>query len=232
MKNTITAFALITGLSLSGQTKKEGIIEYEQVIDLHASLSKDQEAYKAFIPKTSASTVQVFFKDNAYKVEYLPLETKSKDGSSKVSVQFTSGGGDRLVDKDKKIVYSYHKSGDKNYYTEEPIKKETVVIDKKTTKKILNYACYKATITASDNESYEIWFTSDPGVQANPMFDGVTEGLVLEIRNKKINLLAKKIEFKKTEGKKYTVPLSFKKISAEQAEDLDAEQVESSRQGH
>ena len=230
MKNVIlkvaqvfAAIVCLAGNVLAQNTKQtEGVISYELKINLHANLTKEQQAYKAMIPEFSNQSVKLYFKNGNYRIEEIEQEQSQSGG---VSIVMSSGGSQaKIVRNDRNYVYTLYKKGEKTYYTVEKIVKPTITIDKKSVKKILNYECYKV-LYKSAGETYEIWVTDALKLTASPM-DGLNfGGTVLEINSKNLTYKAKKIEFVSQKDNLFDVSSEDKKITKEQAEDLQEQNI-------
>ena len=162
------------------------------------------------------------FKNGNYRIEEIEQEQSQSGG---VSIVMSSGGSQaKIVRNDRNYVYTLYKKGEKTYYTVEKIVKPTITIDKKSVKKILNYECYKV-LYKSAGETYEIWVTDALKLTASPM-DGLNfGGTVLEINSKNLTYKAKKIEFVSQKDNLFDVSSEDKKITKEQAEDLQEQNI-------
>lgn len=215
----LIAFLLLQNVGLTAQNKNEGNISYEMILNVHANLTKDQMIYKSMIPEKVKSKVNILFKDNIYKIEIITPEKTDEN----VFISLSSYNSNQLVNNNKQIYYTLYKKEKHTYYTENKTKSVTCIVDKKSIKKILGYNCYKVTYKSSDNETYEFWVTNDLKISCNPIEACNVAGAVLEVKSKKINYTATKVELKAQNIDKFEIPSSYIKISNEQAEDLEEE---------
>lgn len=219
----ILAVILFFTASVKAQNKTEGIISYEMIMNVYESLTKEQMIYKSMIPETVKTNIALFFKGGNYRMEMQQPKNNEDDG---VVISIPMENSNQIVLNDKQLVYTLYKKGATTYYTENKIKTETFVIDKKSVKKLMGYNCYKVIYKSSTKESYELWVTNDLKISCNPMVAGVVAGAVLEINSKKVKYKATKIDLKPQDSKKFEIPTTYKKITNEQAEDLQEELTE------
>lgn len=203
------------------QDKSQGVISYDFTINLHANLSKEQQAYKAMIPEKTTQSVKLNFKNGNYRVEESEAEDKE---SGNISITISSNNDIKIVNKEKNYVSAIYKKGDKIYYTVNKVIQPKFTIDKESTKKILGYDCYKVVYTKGE-DTYEIWVTTDLKLTADPLHAFDFGGTVLEINSKKINIKATKIDFKKQDDALFEIDKNAKKITNEQAEDLQEQSI-------
>lgn len=219
----ILAVILFFTATVKAQNKTEGIISYEMIMNVYESLTKEQMIYKSMIPETVKTNITLFFKGGNYRMEMQQPKNNEDDG---VVISIPMENSNQIVLNDKQLVYTLYKKDATTYYTENKIKTETFVIDEKSVRKLMGYNCYKVIYKSSTKESYELWVTNDLKISCNPMVAGVVAGAVLEINSKKVKYKATKIDLKPQDSKKFEIPTTYKKITNEQAEDLQEELTE------
>lgn len=220
----ILTSALLAFFSASGQNKPEGVIYYEMKVNVHANLSKDQLIYKAMIPEFAKSKIAIYLKNDFFRVKN--LGEIAEKGDSKVSINMQSSGSDDvLCDNKQQVYYSFLSSGKQIYYTENKYN-STKAEFSKTSKKILGYNCFKVIQKGDKGETMELWITQELNTSANPSEPSSLKGVVLEITSPKVSWKATKIELKPQDQKLFEMPAGAKKITEEQAEDLNEEAID------
>jgi GLPGLI family protein len=232
MKKRIAFAVMSLPLILLAQNKKEGVITYEEIVNIHASLAPDQQAYKAMLPETTTSTIRISFRDMLSRVE--SATDASETGKGNITFSMSGASTHFIVDRTKKITQNLYVFNNKNYYTETALRDTLIKPEAGQSKAILGYACKMAIFKQKDGhtaDSYEVWYTEQLGIQCCPIDGFPVKGAVLEIKAKKISFLARKIEIKPTDTSIYVIPAGSKKITREQAEDLQAEEADKQQQG-
>ncbi len=205
------------------QTIKQGVLIYEQKINVHANLSEEQQAMKAFIPEFVSTDIQLTFKDDLGRLKEIKNENQG-------GVMISTSSADMLLDKKKDLSYSFAEFGNEKFYTEAKFNQKTDAITLSSeTKNIGGFKC-KAAQLKTDEESYTIWYCSDLPKYYSPMGLLAVEGLVLEIAGESINYLFKNLEKIKVDESVLKMPEGFVKVTEEQLSDLTEEYMEELQQ--
>ena len=209
-----------TSFSISAQTVSEGIIIYEQKINVHASLTGSQKAMKAFIPEFISSKIQLHFKDGLARLQEVKEEQKG-------GVQISTSASDLLMDVENMKNNSFTILGDEKFYTENGFnpKKEKIELLSET-KEIAGYKCKSAKMKSENDEYYILWYCPDLPKYFSPMGLLALEGTILEIDGDKITYTFLQLEEIAVDEKLLTKPEGYTKVTEDQLSDLTEEFME------
>lgn len=219
----ISIFSVFTTVQVKAQDKTQGKIQYQQKINVHASLPKEYEAMKAMIPEFSESDIVVTLKNKKSKIK--AMENASSSGDVMVSMSMGSSAVE-YTDFDKNMFYKTLSVDGENYHTEMPIQKANVKV-LEGSKKICGYTCKMASFV-SEKEKYIIYYTTEIEGSLSPMPGVFVDGVILKIENKTISYLAQKVTFEKIDDKAVSKASDSEKISNVQFMDLEEELMEES----
>jgi GLPGLI family protein len=204
----------------------EGIILFEEKVNVHRSLPPEAEDMKAMIPEFRIHQSELLF--NATESLYRNIEEEEEEEDDP-----GEGGMVMKIQRPEVIFYRDFAAKRKTDFREF-MGKNYLIVDtlaggnwKVTaeTKKVLDYDCMKATTTDTVRKrEITAWFTADLALSAGPQAFGQLPGTILEIdiNNGEIVLAAKKVEFKKlkkgdiaapTKGEKTTEAEFQKKVA-------------------
>ena len=203
-------------VSFASAQKDEGIIQFEEKVNMHRSLPPDAADMKAMIPEFRTQKNELLF--NATESLYRNVEEEEED-------EEIGGGGVQIrMQRPESIYYRNFAAGrktdfqqffGKNYLVEDTLAKGNWKVAAET-KEILGYTCLKAT-TSDTSRKREIvaWFTDALPLQTGPAQFGQLPGTILEIdiNNGEIVMSAKKVEFKKLKKGEIEAPKKGDKIS-------------------
>jgi GLPGLI family protein len=217
--------------------KNEGVISYEEKMNLHKRLPAGNEQMKAMIPEFRNSPMALYFKDSESIYKAPPKDEDDDD-----EAQPNSNGMVMKFNRPDNQYYKNYQTRQKvnlmDYFQQKYLITDSLVnmtwkIVPTETKKILGYTCMKATATSQDSKPLVAWFTDAFAVQASPASYNGLPGAVLEVdvNDGDIITVATKIEMrplKKDEnvsapkGGKKTSPEEFKKIVDEKTKEMKA----------
>ena len=225
LKIILFAVILVLPLNAFGQSGK---VMYKQIIDVHANLPSDQQAFKALVPKTMESQKVFHFADGKgllLKAEP-EEEAKSTSGGTK-TINFSISEDRFLIDYKAMKSYQLADIMDGQYYVEYPLKQPETLSITGETKELLGYACKKAVITNKEtSEEQIVWFTNELDFQATPLGQIYIDGAILELITQNITYTARKIFPETDTSIPEDVPEDYRKINPEQYRDLKDEQVD------
>lgn len=194
----------------------EGIIIFEEKVNVHRSLPPDAEDMKAMIPEFRVHQSELLF--NATESLYRNVEEEEDDDDA-------GGGGVVMkIQRPEVILYrnfATHRKADfrefmgKNYLIEDTIASGNWKLTGQT-KQVLGYNCMSATTTDTlRKREITAWFTDALALSAGPQHFGQLPGLILEvdINNGEIVISAKKVEFKKLKKGEIEAPKKGEKIT-------------------
>lgn len=209
--------ALFLPIFASAQNN-EGIIIFEEKVNVHRSLPPDAEDMKAMIPEFRIHQSELLF--NATESLYRNIEEEDDDDAD-------SGGGGGIVMKIQrpeatfyrnfttKRKVDYREFMGKNYLIEDTLAGGNWKMSGQS-KQVLGYNCMSATMTDTTRKrEITAWFTDAMGLSTGPQTFGQLPGMVLEvdINNGEIVISAKKVEFKKLKKGELEAPKKGEKIT-------------------
>ena len=217
-------FALVIFQWATAQVK-EGKIVFEEKIDVHRRIPKENEQMRAMLPQFRTNKYELLFADNKSLYQKQEEETDlSEQPQGGMVMRF--GGADNIYFKDFTLQKSIEKRDlmEKEFIVEDSIRNITWKLVDGETKTILNHVCKKATGKSERGLDLVAWYTEDILLSSGPaQFSGLP-GLILAldiaegeivITAQEINDSVKKTDIKApTKGKKVT-PAEFAKIRKE-----------------
>jgi GLPGLI family protein len=223
----IIALVLASGLvQWASAQVKEGKITYQETIDVHRRIPKENEQMKAMLPQFRTNKFELFFADNKslYKAaEEEPDLSEQPQGGGGMVMRF--GGASNIFYKDFTTQLGVEKRDlmEKEFIVEDSIRNISWKLTEGETKTILNHVCKKATGKTERGSDVTAWYAEDITISAGPGQFGGLPGLILgiDVNAGEIVLTAmeigsiKKADIKApTKGKKVT-PAEFTKIRKE-----------------
>ena len=226
--NTLFLFStLFLPIVLTAQNN-EGIIQYEEKVNVHRSLPPDAEDMKAMIPEFRTHQSELLF--NATESLYRNIEEEEDEPP-------TEGGGVVMrIQRPEATFYrnfvthrkvDYREFFGKNYLIEDTLAGGNWKMTGET-KQVLGYNCMKATTTDTVRKrEITAWFTDAITLSSGPLQFGQLPGLILEvdINNGEIVVSAKKTEFKKLKKGELEAPKKGEKITEAEFQKLMAERL-------
>ena len=219
--------ALFLPLFLSAQNN-EGIIRFEEKVNMHRTLPPDAEDMKAMIPEFRTHPNELLF--NATESLYRNAEEEEEEEP----VQ--SGGAVIRLQRPETIVYRNFSTGrkaefreffGKNYLIEDTLARPNWKVTGET-KQVLGYNCTKATTTDTlRKREITAWFTDALALTSGPSNYGQLPGMILEldINNGEIMVSAKKVEFKKLKKGEIEAPTKGEKVTDAEFQKLMADRL-------
>ncbi len=204
-----------TGLAIA--QKNEGIIHFEEKINMHRNLPPEAADMKAMIPEFRTNQNELLFKENESLYRNVEEEEDEDQG----------GDGQRVMIKmQRPETVNY-----RNFETKRKVdfrefmRKEYLIEDSLTArnwkvvgevKNILGYDCMSA-VTSDTARKKEIkaWFSTALPLQTGPAGYGQLPGTILEIdvNDGELVISAKKIDFKKLKKNDLVAPKKGEKIT-------------------
>ncbi len=217
-------FTLITaGLLASAATaqQKEGLIVYEQKMDMHRRIPKENEEMRNMIPRFRTSKFELLFADN--QSFFRPVEDEAD-----LAEQGNTGGGMliRMTGPADNLYYRNFNTqkmvekrnlAETDYIIEDSIRNIAWKLQDDETKTILGHTCKKATGKTQRGTDVIAWYAEDIDLSSGPADFGGLPGLILglDINAAEIVMTATEIkkEVKKTEVK---APSKGKKVTRDE----------------
>lgn len=218
MKEILVLFAL--AVAYFGADKiEEGVIQYEQKVNLHRRLPNPE--MKNMIPEFQTSKKQLLF--NATKAFYKNVEDEEED------LQASNGGGMVMrFSRPQSEIYREFSTArkveqrefmGKKYVIEGEIKQLPWKVSGEM-EQVAGYNCMKATLQDSmmqQPRTVVAWFTPDIPVSAGPESFGSLPGMILkvDINDGEVVYTAVKIDAKALKANEIEAPDKGKKITEE-----------------
>lgn len=224
------SFLLLISLTSSisfAMYQKQGIVYYDQVIDIHANLRKDQQMLKSVIPQFRTSKKELHFSGNLAKI------MDGKKAKTIQGIQFMNPNGKSitLLNYDAKESIVLTEIANRKYQVKKEIQQNDNIEYTDETKEILGYQCKKTilkrvTINGDGDENeqiFTIWYTKDKGLKGGPTSNINVPGLILNMKSKSLEYKATAVEFISIDQSSFDVPAGYKKVSSQQLSDLQEE---------
>ena len=200
---------------LQAQTK-EGIITYEQKIDMYRRIPAENTQLRSMMPQFRTAKFELQFADSQtlFKaVEEEPDLTEQNNGG--VVMRF--GGADNEFYKNfsKKMAVDKKDLMEDSYLVEDSIHCLTWKLEDGETKTILGYTCKKATTKTERGTDVIGWYSEEIPLASGPdQFNGLP-GMILGIDANKSEITFTAINInKKVDVKKIKAPTTGKKITS------------------
>lgn len=224
--------AAIVSTSADAQGKTEqGVINYEQTINIHASIPPEQAALKAVLPKEQKIQIVATFSGDTYRLEALQPEV-SESGS-----RFRPGFGDEItiVELDSETQTRIGELVDVKFASRSDLPPLDGLVPSEGKQEILGYDAKRLSGTINLNgreRPVEIWYSDEIPAGISPLpFKGLP-GAVLDLKIGKSSqrFSATSIEMVEVDDTLFDVPEGHREITNEQFQDLQAEAIDALRQ--
>lgn len=227
--NILFLFAILFLPIAALAQNNEGVIQFEEKVNVHRNLPPDAEDMKAMIPEFRTHPNELLF--NANESLYRNVEEEEEDDAGE------PGGGPMIrMQRPETTIYRNFSAGrkaeareffGKNYLIEDTLTQPNWKVAAET-KQVLGYNCLKATL-ADTVRKREItaWFTDALPLPSGPAQFGQLPGMILEldINNGEIVIAAKKVEFKKLKKGDIEAPKKGEKITDAAFQKMVAERM-------
>ncbi len=197
--------------------QNEGLIQFEEKVNVHRNLPPEAADMKAMIPEFRTHPSELLFNDHESLYRNVEEEEEDEDAGGGQGVMIKMQRPEATYYRDfnsKKKVDSREFMG-KTYLIEDSISSRNWKITG-ASKKVLGYDCLSAVTTdTSRKQEITAWFTDVLPLATGPASFGQLPGTILEvdINNGEIVLSAKKVEFKKWKKNDLVAPKKGEKIS-------------------
>jgi hypothetical protein len=209
----ITALAILFATSITF-AQKQGTIVYENTMNIHKSLSPDQQALKAMIPETTTQNFQFIFNE-----KYGCFKNAPSDMPKGMMIKMGSGDSKTWFNFGEDVYRQYIDLDEELFHTEFPMVASKAKPTGKS-KTILDYTCeeYK-----SEDGKFSFWVARDFPKKVSPMPGIFFKGAVLAIDNDIMSYMA--ISISKDIDEKELKPVESQEITQEQFQDLQEEKM-------
>lgn len=227
MKAILVLFAL--AITYSGMDAlKEGVITYEQKINLHRRMSNPE--MKNIVPEFQTVQTQLFFNETESLSK--PLEEEDEE------VESSGGGMVMRFRRPSAIIYRNFSTNQKleqmefmgKNYLLEGINKQMPWKVTGDMEKVAGYDCMKATLKDSlgmQPRNIVAWFTSDIPMTAGPDRFGALPGMILKIdvNDGEVTYLATKIDARPLKKGEIEAPTKGKKMTEDEFRKMMEEEI-------
>jgi GLPGLI family protein len=214
--NVLFLFATLFLPIIALAQNNEGIMQFEEKVNVHRSLPPDAEDMKAMIPEFRTHQSELLF--NATESLYRNIEEEDDDTEA-------SGSGVTMkIQRPETIFYrnfttkrkvDFREFMAKNYLIEDTLAGGNWKLTGQT-KQVLGYNCMSATTTDTVRKrEITAWFTDALTLASGPAQFSQLPGMILEvdINNGEILISAKKVAFKKLKKGELEAPKKGEKIT-------------------
>jgi len=229
-KISILTPLLILFLNPIAWSQSQGVVYYDEIINIHANLSADQQAFKSVIPEFQTQKKELYFNGKLTK-----LKNGEKAGSTGgVQIFIGNSASETIFDYEKTETIQLAEIQGKKFLV-----RESMITDKNVeyidgTKEILGYICKKAllqgtTINGNGEEThftYTVWYTDTDGLKGSPIPTINVPGLVLSMESDLFEFKATAMKLQPVASSIFEIPENYKEISSGQLADLREEVIE------
>ncbi len=227
MKQVLFALFAFLAFAAFGQ-QSEGVISFDQKVNMHRNLPPDAADMKAMIPEFRVTKSELLFSATESLYHDLPEEEEdepAQGGPMVIRMQRPEAIFYRNYDAGRKT--DYREFFGKNYLIEDTLGAPGWKITGQT-KSILGYNCMQATMQDTVRKrQITAWFADALPLPAGPAGFGQLPGTILEldINNGEMVFTATKVEFRKLKKKEIEVPKKGEKLSDADFQKMVAEQM-------
>jgi GLPGLI family protein len=205
----------------------EGVVIFEQKMNMHRRLGPESEQMKAHIPEYQTSKMQLLFSS---------AESLYKELEEMEDFQHESEGMRIQIRRPSAEIYHNFQEG-KWVIQQEFLGKQFLIESEKKqpewkmtgeSKEILGYPSFKATLQDTANKrDIAAWFTTALPIPAGPESYGQLPGLILEVdvNDGEIRFTAQEVQLKKLEAGEIQPPKRGKKVTREEYDKMVEEKM-------
>jgi len=213
-------------MQLASAQVKEGKIVFEETVDMHRRIPKENEQMKAMVPQFRTNKFELSFADNKSLYKAAEEEPDLADQQQGGGIVMKFAGNDNITYKDLTTQTSIEKRNlmEKEFIVEDSIRNLNWKLVDGETKTIAGHSCKKATGKSPMGSDIVAWYAEDILLSSGPAQFGGLPGLILamDVNNSEFVYTAttiskdvKKADIKApTKGKKVS-PEEFTKIRKE-----------------
>lgn len=216
-----------TGFALA--QKNEGIILFEEKINVHRNLPPEAAEMKAMIPEFRTHQNELIFKDNESLYRNVEEEEDEDQGGGEQGVVIKMQRPEAVYYRnfETKRKVDFREFMRKEYLIEDSLAARNWKITGET-KRVLGYDCLSA-VTSDTARKQEItaWFATALPLPAGPAAYNQLPGTILEvdINSGEIVISAKKIDFKKVKKNDIAAPKKGEKTTDAEYQKMVAERM-------
>lgn len=223
----LTAVCAAFAVTLLAQN--EGVIVFEEKIDLHRRLPEDRPELKEMMPNFRSSFFELHYTEDASKYiarEAEEEEVVSSHGQARVHMRMTppkrevfkSLANNQMVDEREFMTKMFLIKGNTSPY-------QWKIADGQ--KQILNYVCMKATYQDSVSQ-YTAWFTPQIPISNGPAEFGGLPGMVMqvEINDGERVITATEVITREVDKELLKEPTKGKEVTQEEFREIMREKME------
>lgn len=208
-----------------------GKILYEKRIDVHRTISKEQEPYKAMIKQFRSVDYELLFSNNrsVFKIpdNDAPPETANVGGVTMQSIGFGEGDNCIYIDYNSKIIVEQKELGNRYLIKDSADNYRWKLSD--SVEIILGYHCYKAEMILN-GKKITAWYTDQISCFSGPGLYCGLPGLILKVDEDDAAVIYTATKFDKTvDEKEIREPRKGKEVTREEFEEIYKKQMNNMR---
>jgi GLPGLI family protein len=215
-KTKLLLMACMAAQALSAQVN-EGVVIYEEKIDVHRRIPKEDEQMKAMMPQFRTNKYELLFADNKslYKAaEEEPDLSEQPQGGGGMVIRF--GGAENIFYKNFTSQMAVEKRNlmDKEFIVEDSIRNVSWKLIDGETKIILGHTYKKATGKSERGSNLAAWYADDISLSSGPAQFGGLPGLILGLDANEGEFVYTATDIqKKVDKKEIKAPADGKKVT-------------------
>lgn len=225
----LSAFVLLLCLSvtLAFSQKTEGVIQFEEKVNVHRTLPPEAADMKAMIPEFRVHQSELLFNDHESLYRNVEEEEDDDNGGQGVVIKMQRPEATYYRNFTTQQKVDYREMMGKAYLIEDSLVARNWKMTGQS-KEIMGYHCMSAT-TSDTLRKQEItaWFTDALPLPTGPATFALLPGTILEIdiNDGEIVISAKKIDFKKLKKNDLVAPKKGEKITEAEFQKQMAERM-------
>ncbi len=215
-------------MGIASAQKNEGVILFEEKVNVHRMLPPDAADMKAMIPEFRVHQNELLFKDNESLYRNVEEEDEDEGGEGQqVTIRMQRPEAVYYRNFETKRKADFREFMRKEYLIEDTLAARNWKVTGEV-KNILGYDCMSA-VTSDTVRKQEItaWFATSLPLPTGPAAYGQLPGTILEIdiNSGEIVISAKKIEFKKVKKNDIAAPKKGEKTTDAEFQKMMAERM-------
>ena len=219
MKKMIAVIIAAVMVQLAAAQLNEGKIVFEETVDMHRRIPKENEQMKAMVPQFRTTKFELSFAGNRSLYKAAEEEPDLADQQQGGGIVMKFAGNDNIFYKDLTNQTSVEKRNlmEKEFIVEDSIHNLNWKLIAGETKTIAGHTCKKATGKSPMGSDIVAWYAEDISLSSGPAQFGGLPGLILamDVNNSEFVYTATTIskDVKKADIK---APTKGKKVSPEE----------------
>lgn len=228
---------------------QQGVIMYENRMNMHMNIPADRQEMKAMIPEFRTTKMQLFFNEEESLYKTVVEDEDEQFGSGNVRMSFRMPKTELYTNSSTTAILSLQELMGKKYIIQDTVKMSPWKFGTET-KEILGYACRMAYYTHTQEvtsmrmnngtlepekrtitQEITAWYTDQLRPSLGPERYNTLPGtvLALDINNGERVIVARKVELRELKKGELKAPDSGTKVTQEEFKKISEEQMEKMR---